>query len=223
VFKVLVWDLPTRCFHWVLAVCVLLLVVTGEWGGSAMVWHYRLGTLVLTLLAFRLVWGFCGGFWSRFASFVVTPAQLFSLLKLRRTSPLLPLHSIGHNPLGAYAVLFMLLLLLLQASTGLFSDDGILARGPLASLLPQMWVAAATYLHTTLVKSLLLTLIALHIAAIIWHRIVRRDNLLGPMVYGYKWLDQPAPSSQDSMRTRVYALLVVIVAGLILSWLILRN
>lgn len=217
VYKVLVWDLPTRCFHWLLAGAVLALVITGEIGGSTMVWHFRLGTLVLALLIFRVVWGFRGAYWSRFASFVVTPRQLWQMLAGRHTAAGI---RAGHHPMGGYAVLLLLLLLGLQAGSGLCSDDGILARGPLAPYLPEHWVAAASFLHTTLIKVLLLGMVALHLCAIAWYRFVRKEDLLGPMLHGHKLLPQPAPASRDTLRTRLYALLTVLLAGLALALLV---
>ena len=71
-----VWDLPVRAFHWSLVACVVGLVISGNIGGSAMTWHFRFGYCVATLLLFRIVWGFAGGHWSRFASFIYPPSQV---------------------------------------------------------------------------------------------------------------------------------------------------
>ena len=95
--KVRVWDLPTRLFHWSLVVCFVGLVVTGEVAGDAMVWHFRLGYAALSLLAFRLIWGVVGGYWSRFTSFVKGPVTIRNYLR----GEALPEHGVGHNPLGA--------------------------------------------------------------------------------------------------------------------------
>ena len=92
-----IWDLPTRLFHWLLAASVVALVVTAKVGGNAMVWHFRLGYVVLALLAFRLVWGLVGGRWSRFASFVPTPGRLWRYLRGSSAEA----ESAGHSPLGA--------------------------------------------------------------------------------------------------------------------------
>ena len=96
--RVRVWDLPTRLFHWVLAACVIGSVVSAKIGGNAMVWHFRLGYVVFTLLAFRLLWGMVGGRWSRFGSFVYAPATL--LRYLRGGSRAEEHHEVGHSPLG---------------------------------------------------------------------------------------------------------------------------
>ena len=81
-----VWDLPTRLFHWLLAACVIGLVVSGKIGGAAIVWHARLGYAVLALLLFRVVWGFAGGHWSRFGSFLYGPSSVIGYLQDLRTS-----------------------------------------------------------------------------------------------------------------------------------------
>src|ERR1035437_10986618 len=115
------WDLPPRLFHWALVLCFAASIVTGTIGGSAMAWHFRSGCLVLSLLLFRLVWGFIGGRWSRFASFVHRPATVLAYIRGQG----LPDHSVGHNPLGAGSVLALLSFLLLQVASGSFSDDEI--------------------------------------------------------------------------------------------------
>src|SRR4051812_31198764 len=92
-----VWDLPTRVFHWALAVCVVALVATAYIGGNAMAWHLRLGYAVLSLLLFRLVWGLVGGRWSRFGSFIYAPGTVLRYLRGQGQ----PEHSVGHTPLGA--------------------------------------------------------------------------------------------------------------------------
>ena len=124
-----VWDLPTRLFHWLLALAVVALVVSAKIGGNAMNLHLRLGYGVFALLLFRLAWGVVGGRWSRFASFVPTPARLRAYLKGHT-----PIDAqVGHNPLGALSVLAMLAVLSMQVGTGLLADDEIAYAGPLAA------------------------------------------------------------------------------------------
>mgnify|MGYP003610026477 FL=1 len=135
-----IWDLPTRLFHWALFVCVVALVVTAKVGGNAMNLHLRLGQVVFALLLFRLLWGFVGGHWSRFASFFPTPARLARYLGGRATAA----DTAGHNPLGALSVLAMLLVLGAQVGSGLFSDDDIAFSGPLTALVSCAKVARMT-------------------------------------------------------------------------------
>ena len=111
--QVRVWDLPTRVFHWSLASLVIGLFITGNVGGNAMVWHFRCGYAVLSLLLFRLVWGFVGGHWSRWQQLSCTPAAIKQYFSNAQ-------HHLGHTPLGSLSVIAMLTLLLVQAGTGLF-------------------------------------------------------------------------------------------------------
>ena len=98
-----VWDLPTRVFHWLLALAIIGSVVSAKIGGVAMVWHMRLGYLVFTLLAFRLLWGLVGGRWSRFGSFLHAPATTLRYLRGQHRSA--EHLDVGHNPLGSFSVI----------------------------------------------------------------------------------------------------------------------
>ena len=216
--KVKVWDLPTRLFHWGLVACFAGLVATGEVGDSAMVWHFRLGYGVLTLLLFRVVWGFIGGHWSRFSTFVAGPRTVLRYLKGERRS----VQSVGHNPLGSLSVLALLGFVLLQAAAGLFSDDDIATAGPLAKLAPGAWVSFATHYHTTVGKITLVALVVLHLAAIAFYRFRYQDNLARSMFTGDKELPVPFESARDDAQSRGIALAVLgvcagLVAGL-LQW-----
>lgn len=216
--RVRVWDLPTRVFHWSLVLCFVGLVVTGEVGGAAMPWHFRMGYAVLSLLLFRLVWGFVGGRWSRFSGFVVGPATIWRYLQGRGT----PQQSVGHNPLGSLSVLALLMFALLQVLAGLFSDDEIATAGPLAKLASSSWVSFATHYHTEIGKLILIVLVLLHVAAVIFYRVKHKENLVTPMLRGDKELAIPFESARDDTQSRGLALLVfVLCAGLVsglVSW-----
>jgi len=105
--QVRIWDWPTRIFHWTLAILIVALVITGNVGGNAMVWHFRCGYAVLSLLIFRFIWGFCGGHWSRWRQLACAPDLIWQYFK--SSSPQTPF--LGHNPLGSLAVIAMLALL----------------------------------------------------------------------------------------------------------------
>lgn len=197
-----VWDLPTRLFHWLLALAVVGSIVTAEVGGNAMVWHFRFGYVVLALLAFRLLWGLCGGRWSRFASFVPTPARLLRYLR-GRPAPGEHL-DVGHSPLGALAVWALLGLLLAQLATGLVADDEIAFRGPLNAWVAVDTVRAATSFHEGWGRTLVIALLVLHVVAIVAYRLRGRD-LLGPMLHGDKPLAADVPAAADNARTRLLA------------------
>lgn len=204
-----VWDLPTRLFHWSLVLCVIGLVVSGNVGGNAMVWHGRLGYAVLTLLLFRLAWGLVGGHWSRFASFLYAPSSILAYLRGQGR----PEHSVGHNPLGAFSVFALLLILLAQVGSGLFADDEIAFTGPLAGLVSGDWVGQATHYHKKVGKFILIALVVLHLGALAFYRLVKKQNLVKPMIVGDKAVPQPAQASRDSTGTRLLALVVVLLCA----------
>ena len=207
-----VWDLPTRIFHWALFGLIIAMVATGLLGGNAMVWHFRCGYAVLSLLLFRLVWGLIGGHWSRFVSFIYSPGAVLQYLRGQGR----PEHSVGHNPLGAGSVFALLFFLFAQVGTGLFSDDDIAASGPLSKFVSNATVSLLTGYHKNIGKYVLLVL--LHIAAILFYLLKKKENLIGPMLHGDKSLLHRVENSRDDGRSRVLALVVFAVcAGLVAS------
>lgn len=211
-----VWDLPTRLFHWALAACVIGLVVTANVGGNWMNWHLRLGYAVLTLLLFRLVWGFVGGHWSRFRAFVYSPSALLRYLRGQGDAS----QSIGHSPLGALSVFVLLCVLLLQVGTGLVSDDEIAFFGPLTRFVSGDTVAAATDYHKNIGKFIVIGLVVLHLAAILFYKLARKHSLVRPMVSGDKHLPMTATSAVDSVRSRLLALAVLLICAAAVRWLV---
>lgn len=215
-YRVRVWDLPTRLFHWLLAACVVLLVATGYIGGDAMPWHARFGYAVLALLLFRLAWGFLGGRWSRFRSFLYQPASVRAYLGGRAH----PDHLVGHNPLGAGSVFAMLLVLLAQVGTGLFADDEIAFTGPLNRFVANATGLAATWYHKAVGQWLLIGLVLLHLAAITWYSAKKGEGVVRAMVAGDKDLAAPAPSSRDDVRSRLLALVLIVACAALVAWIV---
>jgi cytochrome b len=203
--QVRIWDLPTRLFHWALVLCVIGLFITGKIGGGAMDWHARFGYAALTLALFRVVWGFIGGRWSRFASFFPTPARLLRYLKGQTR----PEDEAGHNPLGALSVFALLLIVAAQAVTGLFSYDEIAFAGPLSGMVSDTVVSALTSYHKSWGQYLIITFVALHVLAIVVYTVLKR-HLLWPMIVGDKRLDADVPHARDSVATRLLALVVLL-------------
>lgn len=198
-----VWDLPTRWFHWLLAACIVGLLVTGHVGGNALVWHLRLGLAVGALLVFRLAWGLVGGRWSRFSSFLYPPA---AVLRYLRGQPRVgERFDVGHNPLGSLSVFALLGLLLLQVATGLVADDEIATTGPLNRFVSSATASLATGWHTEVGQWLLVGLVALHLGAIGWYWRRQRLNLVGPMLRGDKALPPDTPASVDGLAQRLLA------------------
>jgi cytochrome b len=212
-YKVRVWDLPTRLFHWALVACVIGLAITGTVGGSAMVWHFRFGYCVLTLLLFRIIWGLVGGRWSRFGAFIYTPQSVINYLKGQGR----PEHGVGHSPIGAGSVFAMLGFLLMQVGSGLFSDDEIAFAGPLTRFVSNDAVSLATNYHKNIGKWVLLGLVLLHLLAIIFY-LRRKHKLVGAMLHGDKELVIPAPPSRDDTASRVAALLILAVCAAVAYW-----
>jgi cytochrome b len=202
-----VWDLPTRLFHWTLAVCVVVSVVSAKICGGAMVWHFRSGYLVLGLLGFRLLWGLVGGRWSRFVQFVYRPGTLLRYLR-GGAAPDEQL-DVGHSPLGAVSVFALLAVLLAQVGTGLFADDEIASVGPLNRFVDNATGLAATAWHKTWGQWTILALVALHVGAVVYYT-VRGRALVGAMVGGDKRLPPGTPASADGPRQRMLALVLAI-------------
>lgn len=209
-----VWDLPTRLFHWLLVAAVIGSVVTSQIGGNAMIWHFRCGFAIATLLLFRLVWGFVGGRWSRFAAFIYSPATVLRYLRGQGR----PEHAVGHNPLGAASVFAMLAVLIAQVSTGVISDDEIAAVGPFAKFVSNATVSLATGYHKGYGKSLLLALVVLHLAAILYYFLAGRENLVKPMLDGDKPIANTQLPSRDDMVTRLAAAVVFSACATLVAW-----
>lgn len=207
-YRIRVWDLPTRIFHILLALCITGLIVSGEMGGDALRWHFWLGYAVLVLVLFRLIWGFLGGHWSRFVNFMPSPKSLFAYVRtLRRHEAA---SHIGHNPLGALSVLGMLSLVLIQVLSGFMTDDEIANAGPWVALVPSEWVSLASEYHGEVGKVLLILLVTLHVATVIYYKRIKGDDLITPMLTGDKVLTETAPESRDTFTSRLFALSVLL-------------
>jgi cytochrome b len=214
-----VWDLPTRVFHWVLAATVIGSVITGKIGDSALVWHMRLGLLALALLAFRVVWGFVGGHWSRFAAFIYPPSSVAAYVRGDRGPG--GRFDIGHSPLGALSVFALLLVLIVQVATGLVADDEVATTGPLNRFVETAIALKATAWHNSVGQYLVITLVVLHIAAVLYYLFKKQRNLIEPMWHGDKLLRPGTPASADGVAQRVVAA-VLIALALGISWWIGR-
>jgi cytochrome b len=191
-----------------LVVVVATSIITAKLGGNAMAWHLWSGYAALTLLLFRLLWGVAGDRYARFTSFVRGPRAV--LAYLRGGAGGLP----GHNPLGGWSVLALLAVMLTQGLTGLFASDDIATEGPLAARASGSVISWATRIHHWNEK-LIYALIALHIAAILFYAIARRNNLVRPMLLGDR-SPLGAPAAQDDATIRVRALIfLTLAAGLV--------
>ncbi|MDP1650239.1 MAG: cytochrome b/b6 domain-containing protein [Rubrivivax sp.] len=213
-----VWDLPTRLFHWVLALTIVGSVLSVKIGGNAMVWHMRFGFVVFTLLAFRLLWGLVGGRWSRFASFIYAPSTVLRYLR-GQSRPGEHL-DVGHNPLGSFSVFALLAILAVQVGTGLVADDEIANLGPLNRFVSNAAALSATSWHKWWGQWLILGLVALHIGAIVFYLLRRTTNLVRPMVVGDKPLPAGTPASADGLPQRLLGLVLLAVCAGVVSWVV---
>jgi cytochrome b len=203
-----VWDLPTRLFHWLLAGLIGFSWWSAEY--HHLDWHIWSGCAILTLLIFRLLWGFVGSSTARFANFVRGPSALREYLSGRWSG-------IGHNPLGGLSVVALLAALAIQVGLGLFSEDSDgLYLGPLSRLVSSDTSDRLAGLHS-LWFNVILGLSALHIGAILFYH-WRGKKLVGPMITGRTRLD---PSAQPMRPSKWWAALICLAIGLgITRWVI---
>lgn len=214
---VTVWDLPTRLFHWTLVALMIFQWLTAEFG-SAMDWHVWGGYAILALVLFRLIWGFVGSDTVRFRDFVRGPGTALGYVKalLRGETPLY----LGHNPMGGWSIVAMLVLLLVQAGTGLFANDDITIEGPLYA-----WVSKGTSDWLTAIHkfnfNLLLLVIAVHISAVLFYLFVKRENLIHPMLSGRKHLP-PELANPAPRIVSPWLGLAVLAVAVAMVWLLVR-
>ncbi len=192
----LVWDLPLRLTHWALVVCVAGAWATHYAGTEWFAWHRRFGYATLVLVTFRIVWGFAGTRHARFASFLRGPRAVVAFLRDRGS-----VATAGHNPLGALSVIAMLAVLLVQAVTGLYSNDEIANAGPFFGWISQETSNRVAAVHEAN-SNVLLALIALHLVAIGWYTVRVRRPIVRAMLTGRKAAaDVPAGEGIASSRT----------------------
>ncbi len=213
--RVFVWDVPVRLFHWTLLVLMVALVITGEFLDDVIELHATLGHAALTLVLFRLMWGAVGSSYARFPQFVRGPGVVISYVRslMSRRSE----HVVGHNPLGGYMVMVLLIAVLSQAILGLFANDDLLFDGPFAYMVSKEISNLMTGLHEDLFH-VLLVLVSLHVAAVVWHKLFMGENLLTAMFTGYKELppDVEATDAQGGgvlLAITLLAISVVVVYG----------
>src|SRR5215813_9271872 len=134
--RIRIWDAPTRLFHWTLAVLIAVSYFTGQAGGDWMKFHFWSGYAILTLLLFRIAWGFVGSTTARFSHFIAGPSAAID--HLRKLGGADKPREVGHNPLGGAMVVLLIFGVLLQVAAGLFSADTDtgMVNGPLAPLIP---------------------------------------------------------------------------------------
>jgi cytochrome b len=219
VVPVQVWDWPVRLFHWSIVALVATAIVTAYVGGAAKEWHMRAGYGVLAMVLFRVLWGFAGTRHARFASFVRGPraAVRYARLFARRAPPV----AVGHNPLGGWSVLALLLALLVQAGTGLFANDDLLMEGPLVKLISDALSDRITTLHHLNVWAIGI-LVGMHLAAVFSHWAVARENLVRPMLTGRKRLHRSLQPEGLERVPHVRAVVLLAASAFAVWWTVTR-
>ena len=212
--RVRVWDLPVRLFHWVLVALLLFQVVSGKVGGRLIEWHLYCGYAVFVLVVFRVLWGFAGSSSARFASFLARPAAAlrFGVRLLSRRAETYA----GHNPLGGWMVVALLVSLALQVGTGLFSNDGIATDGPLAAFVSIEVSDRLTELHRWNFW-VIVVLAAVHTAAALYHWLVLEEDLIAGMVTGERQL---AASQAPAVFAGPWRAALVLGVALAAVWLV---
>ena len=213
-----VWDLPTRLFHWLLVLSVVGSFTTGYLGGNAMAWHLRFGYVSFTLLVFRLLWGFCGGHWSRFRSFAYAPAASSALpagAEPPRRAPSRRPQS-ARRGLGVRAA---------RRARRAGRDRPLRRRrdrdhGPLNRFVTANVASLLTHWHKDFGQRIIMVLVLLHVGAILFYLLRLRRNLVGPMLSGDKVLEPGVPPAVDSARSRLLALALVAGAAAGVAWLV---
>jgi len=206
-----VWDVPVRLVHWATVLAVALCWWTGETG--RLEWHRWSGYVLLGLVTFRIYWGFFGSSTARFRQFVRGPAAIADYLRGGWNV------AAGHNPLGALSVLALIALLLVQITLGLFAVDvdGI-ESGPLSLYVSFEGGRNAARWHGALFD-VLLWLIALHILAIVYYGLVKKQNLAAAMLHGEREFDTALPAVQHASALRLAA---GILLAAVLTWAVAR-
>ncbi|MBW8184473.1 cytochrome b/b6 domain-containing protein [Shewanella nanhaiensis] len=212
--KIKVWDLPTRIFHWGMIVLLGGLWWTADAG--EMDWHQVLAYSLMVFIVFRLIWGVVGSDTSRFSHFIKHPKAVLDYMKLTKEHGVSS--SIGHNPLGGYMVIALIMLVSAQLTTGLFATDEIFTEGPLYSLVSSETGSLMSWLHKKIFY-VMLGFASIHVLAVAYHRL-KGDKLITPMITGYKQVSEASGLELKFTSVLVALLLVALLAGLVGNYLI---
>ncbi len=211
--RIAVWDLPTRLFHWLLAG----LIVFAWWSAESdhLAWHKMAGSSIAGLLVFRVWWGLFGGSTARFSDFLRGPKTVFAYLSGKTGEG-----RIGHNPLGALSVIALLLTTIVIVVAGLFAvDTDGLESGPLSSMVDFDGGRLAAKIHGYGFEALEI-LIGLHILAIVFYTVFKRQPLVPAMIHGKTSArDGQAPLKPGGAVSLVVGLILGIATAAGLIWL----
>ncbi len=196
--RILVWDVPTRVFHWALAISFAGAMITQDMERLRLV-HNTFGYTMLGLVGFRLVWGIIGTRYARFSSFIPTPSKVLGYVRSMVSRS--PIHTIGHNPIGALGIIAMLTLTVGTAVSGILLDAGFAE-----DLVEEVHEAMANGL---------LVVVGIHIAGVLFSSIAHKENLIRPMFSGFKF----GPDTQG-IRHSFWWIGLALIASLAWFWLV---
>ncbi len=216
--KVRVWDLPVRLFHWALAALVIAAIITVKIGGNALQWHFYCGYAVLSLLGFRILWGVVGTRYARFSSFGCSPSAIVKHMGELKNGR--AVRYLGHTPIGSLSVLAILVVVLMQAGSGLFSNDDIASEGPLVKFISKELSDRISWFHTEVNAYLIYGLIAVHVAAVGFYYFRKKEDLVTPMVTGDKEWAESVVDVRDNWGRRAVALVLLGICALGVYYLV---
>lgn len=205
-----IWDIPIRLFHWAIVV-----ILATSWVSEELRWmelHFLAGYSLFALLLFRLAWGFVGSQTARFTGFLRSPlAVMRYILRLHRRGPDT---EFGHNAAGGWMVLVMLVLLAVQVGTGLCANDDAINEGPLFNYVGKDWSDWLTHIHAVNF-SLIQIVVSLHVLAVLAYALVKKQDLVRPMVTGRKRLPVGTPAPRIASTLLALLLFAIAVAAVV--------
>ncbi len=216
--NVKVWDLPVRIFHWLLVLLIVVMLVSAKLENFDV--HITAGKIIVILLMTRIVWGFVGSSNARFSALVFKPRAYIHYIRNLPTRK--PSHHLAHSPIGALAVIAILVTIAIQLMTGVFAADvNGLVEGPLAYYVTYEFSRFASEVHEANVEWLI-TLIILHIAANFFYYFYKRENLIKSMITGHRSVPEDSGQNVPRLASPWLGLLVVTVVAAIMTWLFVQ-
>jgi len=218
--KHLIWDLPLRIFHWLFALTIAGSWYTSEQNSDFIEYHMLLGYFALGLLVFRVSWGIVGPKHARFSQFIPSFKTLIHYIKCIKQKK--KYYSPGHNPLGSLMVILMIVLIALQAVSGLFIDDDVFSAGPYYGSITSETEKIMSFLHHNLFDIMIISIV-LHLSVITYYWKVKKENLVLPMITGKK--SASMVNKKDAIKSsRIpLAILVGLASIFFVYWLVVLN
>lgn len=217
--KLLIWDIPVRLFHWLLVISLLASWYTSDGERGLIDYHLKLGYFILGLIIFRIIWGVFGTKYAKFSQFIPKRAALFNYLQNFKQEK--NYTTVGHNPLGGLMVVFMLALILSQAISGLFMHDDVFTAGPYYESASSSVQRFMSFIHNNVFDVIIIVSI-LHISAVFYYLLVKKANLILPMITGYKANSDGNKRGIKSSKV-LLALIIILIVAIFLYWLLVLN